>query len=116
MPIDTSAIKPDPRLIAVRVDVTKELSEFGDGIVSFIDDIVDGKSPTDAAVANFGKIQSAIEGSSAIPGEFQDLPEEAIATIGVIAGRIIGAFLRARKAHAAKTLAPTEPVTGAKAS
>lgn len=88
--VDTTAIKPNPRLITISVHGTIELSEAGTALVAFAELVLSGVAPMTAAAECFGEIKVGVDGATKIPDEFRDYPEEAANTVGVIAARFIG--------------------------
>jgi hypothetical protein len=78
------------QLVQETVDLPKESKEIKDCIVEVITKIKAGAKPAELVVAEFGKLQQAIEGYTALPAELKDKHEYVLA--GLMAGQILAAL------------------------
>lgn len=78
------------QLVQETVDLPKESKEVKDAIVDIIVKMKAGVKLPELVVAEFGKLQAAVDGYSAIPEEMKDKHEYVLA--GLMAGQILSAL------------------------
>jgi hypothetical protein len=78
------------QLVQETVDLPKESKEIKDVIVDVITKLKAGVKPAELVVAEFGALEQAIAGYSALPEELKDKHEYVLA--GLMAGQILAAL------------------------